>query len=643
MYSNSMNKNIFVSVLILVVICSTLPAQELPTATSNLFSGSGICALCHVSNSGVFLTHDGKDISPVTLWRSTMMANSSKDPLWQAKVTTEVVEHPALQAVIEDKCTTCHTPMGRTEAIYNASDNFTFAQGMADTLSLDGVSCTLCHQIQSQNLGEETSFSGHYPITDAHQIFGPYISPTSAPMLNQTGYLPVFSEHINHSGLCATCHTLFTPYVDNGGQVAGYFPEQTPYLEWENSIYPNESIECQTCHMPEVNEAMKIAIQPPWLTTLRKPVWAHEFVGGNVFMNTLLKINSTEIGVIATAIHFDSTISSTRRMLQEQTVNLSATASIVADTLRLNILIENLAGHKFPTGFPSRRAWIYVLVKNNSNEIIFESGKWDENGEILGEDDTFEPHYDIITESNQVQIYQPIMTDIDNLVTTTLLRAAHYVKDNRLPPKGFTSAADGYESISISGAAIDDQNFNRDENGNEGTGSDRLQYRIPVAGKGEQFQVLVEIYYQSLSPQFASDLFLHTTEKVNAFKGYYDSADKSPVLLRSAAVGVTNSSVRAEHEILRDYKLLKNYPNPFNASTSIQFMLPDAASVSLKIFDIRGKVIQNLISQKAIQAGFHTVQWNGTQENGKPVSSGLYFCVLESNGERLVNQMILLK
>lgn len=48
------------------------------------------------------------------------------------------------------------------------------------------------------------------------------------------------------SGNCATCHTLFTPYVDNEGNVAGEAPEQTPYLEWKNSIYPQQEIERQT-------------------------------------------------------------------------------------------------------------------------------------------------------------------------------------------------------------------------------------------------------------------------------------------------------------------------------------------------------------------------------------------------------------
>jgi len=135
------------------VLCFTLSlgAQSLPTETSTLFSGAGNCAQCHIAGSGVFTTQAGTDISPTTLWRSTMMANAARDPLWQAKVTAEVAEHPDLQTVIEDKCTTCHMPMGKTEAIHNGAAHFSFDDGLADPLSMDGVSCTLCHQIQKNN------------------------------------------------------------------------------------------------------------------------------------------------------------------------------------------------------------------------------------------------------------------------------------------------------------------------------------------------------------------------------------------------------------------------------------------------------------------------------------------------------------
>ena len=58
----------------------------------------------------------GKDVSITTDWRSTMMANAAKDPVWQAKVASETARTPALKDVIEKKCAKCHTPMAVKQA-----------------------------------------------------------------------------------------------------------------------------------------------------------------------------------------------------------------------------------------------------------------------------------------------------------------------------------------------------------------------------------------------------------------------------------------------------------------------------------------------------------------------------------------------
>ena len=160
-----------------------------------------------------------------------MMGNAAKDPFWQAKVTAEVSAHPQFKQIIEDKCSTCHAPLGRTETIYHGAQYYSIQEMTNDPLALDGVSCTLCHQINADNLGSPESFSGHYQIENAHLIYGPYQNPFGAPMQMMSGYTPVFGEQIHESELCATCHTLFTPTVDNDGNIIGEAPEQTPYLE----------------------------------------------------------------------------------------------------------------------------------------------------------------------------------------------------------------------------------------------------------------------------------------------------------------------------------------------------------------------------------------------------------------------------
>jgi hypothetical protein len=87
---------------------------EVPRMPANhfLFATSSHCISCH---SQVHAP-DGEDISIGTQWRASVMANSSRDPYWQASIRRETMDHPAATAAIEDKCSTCHMPMQRYQA-----------------------------------------------------------------------------------------------------------------------------------------------------------------------------------------------------------------------------------------------------------------------------------------------------------------------------------------------------------------------------------------------------------------------------------------------------------------------------------------------------------------------------------------------
>jgi hypothetical protein len=181
---------------------------------------------CHKSD-GFAMTSDGKDVSPGTQWKHSVMANSFNDPYWQAAVEDEVDSFPHLAGFIEDTCTTCHAPMGRTHAHHSGTgldtDNyFRFDTAKTQNHSREGVSCTLCHQIDADNLGDPASFSGGYYIEgnpsdpDFKKTYGQYGSPVTNPnnMFNQTGHAPTEGSYVSNSELCATCHTLFTPALD---------------------------------------------------------------------------------------------------------------------------------------------------------------------------------------------------------------------------------------------------------------------------------------------------------------------------------------------------------------------------------------------------------------------------------------------
>lgn len=91
------------------------------------------------------------------------------------------------------------------------------------------------------------------------------------------------------------------------------------------------------------------------------------------------------------------------------------------------------------------------------------------------------------------------------------------------------------------------------------------------------------------------------------------------------------------------YKLEQNYPNPFNPSTTIRFAIPQAGFVKLEIYDIQGSLIRTLVNQDYSQAGIYQATWDGRDELGSKVSSGIYFARLHSGKFMKSIKMNLLK
>jgi hypothetical protein len=91
-----------------------------------------------------------------------------------------------------------------------------------------------------------------------------------------------------------------------------------------------------------------------------------------------------------------------------------------------------------------------------------------------------------------------------------------------------------------------------------------------------------------------------------------------------------------------EHQLLQNYPNPFNPNTTINFALPEKSQVRLKIYDMSGKLVNVLVNGEK-EAGYHSVIWNGTDELGQEVASGIYFFQIESGDFTQLKKCLLLK
>ncbi|RPI56220.1 MAG: hypothetical protein EHM55_05660, partial [Acidobacteria bacterium] len=381
-----------------------------------LFTNSDQCLACHNGMK----TPSGEDVSIGTSWRTSMMANAARDPYWHAGVRREVMDHPAASAAIQDECSKCHMPMARTEAHLNGAEGEVFAHlpvaradGRVDRLAHDGVACSLCHQITDQNLGSPASFTGGYVVTPPgtaapRPMFGPFQIErgVTAIMRSATGFQPTEALHVRQSELCATCHTLITKALGPNGDVIGELPEQMPFQEWKHSAYVSEERSCQSCHMPVVQEETPIASV---LGAPRKGFARHTFVGGNFFMQRMLGRYRDDLGVLATVDEMDAAVKATLNNLQTSTARVFVDrAELSNGRLLADVRIENLTGHKLPTGYPSRRAWLHVTVRDRSGRTVFESGAVDPRGSIAGNDNdmnahSVEPHYTEIRQRDQVQ------------------------------------------------------------------------------------------------------------------------------------------------------------------------------------------------------------------------------------------------
>lgn len=540
-----------------------------------VFSGAALCADCHASddddgimqydNTDVSLSSD--DISPSAQWPHTVKANAFNDPYWQAAVEDEVDSLPHLAGFIEDTCNTCHAPMGRSHAHHlNPEVEYSFATAKTENHAREGVSCTLCHQMQDNGAD-----SGGYTISDDvdnKMIFGPYATPKAKTMRNSTGYTPVNGEHVQASKFCGRCHTLYTPVINPetglpSGPDTGLpsatkgFLEQGPNLEWQNSIYAAgvDPVDCQDCHMPVPSESYETAISTrPSKVPRRSPYGQHTLVGGNAHLLTILREYRAELGISGSTTRdgFNDQIAHTRHFLQSA-ATLAVSAPVTAgSTLEFDVEISNFSGHKLPTSYPSRRTWLHVVVRNAANKIIFESGKPDARGylttdtqrlkadcmaghKLEGFDSAncYEPHRNVIDDPAQIAIYETVMGDINGDITHTLLQGAQYLKDNRIPPLGFSnSLAASIELQTVPAGVAGDDDFNC-VSFDEGCGTDSVRYQVNIEGQTGPYTVESRLLYQATQPGFVDGMH-NTGDRVNRFKAMYVAVPPAVEVLATA-------------------------------------------------------------------------------------------------------------
>jgi len=155
-------------------------------------------------------------------------------------------------------------------------------------------------------------------------------------------------------------------------------------------------------------------------------------------------------------------------------------------------------------------------------------------------------------------------------------------------------------------------------------------YPYPIAA-GDSVEFELDVFIRDASEDY-SEIQIRM-EDVNNTDDYIEIV----FITDTRPVSVTGETTRAKQFILE-----QNYPNPFNPETTIDYYLPELSDVKLTIFNSIGQKIKELVNLRE-SAGSYSVKWNGTDDFGRPVASGLYFYKLEAGHFTKINKMVLIK
>ena len=412
------------------------------------------------------------------------------------------------------------------------------------------------------------------------------------------------------------------PFLKDAETVAAFKPfphsiEQATFLEWQNSSFasktdPNSFKSCQDCHMPGGFKSRDGKIKIDQLTTqiatiqdtgypaveneappskisapFRDDYKRHELVGLNVFLLEMFSQFDRILGVAKSdymtsaqngnALAMDNMM----RLAQEETVSLGLSVSPVAlnNQLTATVTVTNLVGHRFPSGVAFRRAFLELLVvRTNTMEVLWGSGRTTSVGVIVdGQGNplptefldgtnglAYQPHYQTITNENQVQIYEELIQDAKGQFTTSFIHRDSPIKDNRLLPRGwrdahrldpsvhspiqreFLSATDPEGESVLADPDYQDQ-------GPGFPGKDTLEYRVqlPPGLDVSGLMVKATMYYQAIPPSWLRQRFSQAPEGEATKRLYFIASRidlsqtpikdwKLPLVSRSAVINPAN-------------------------------------------------------------------------------------------------------
>ena len=393
-----------------------------------------LCKTCH-SNT------DNGESDPYRSWRSGMMSQSSRDPVYRAALA---IANQDLEGSGEF-CIRCHSPSGWLEGRSKTPD----ASGLTEDDIRSGVSCDACHRLVDPASEEAKTmvkdvppgYSSAMMVVDPNKVArGPY---KDSPEVKS--HKAVFSEFHGSGSLCGTCHDVSNPLASKDVKTQPpheYGIIERTYSEWLLSDYSKGEGKrtCQSCHYPAVEGGGKAARLPE--SPHRDHFVQHGPVGGSTWVQD----------AVIDLWRLDEEEKSALKWGQKKAIEFLQTAAKIEIKLEAGggarVRVTNLAGHKLPTGYiEGRRAWMNVRFLGSDGKVIRELGRFDKvKSEIFGEavevPDLIDP------ESTHVYECLPgLSEDQAAKYGKKPGKSFHFVlndiitKDSRIPPKGFSNAA----------------------------------------------------------------------------------------------------------------------------------------------------------------------------------------------------------
>lgn len=528
------------------------------------FLTSDQCTGCHSASTFnmAFITATGRDtfnLSPYGEWRASLMGLAGRDPVFHAQRESEVRRFEMHRTMIDTTCYRCHGVMGQRQASIDGKvfrhDMVYTTPGQPDAkygaLARDGISCMSCHQVSPIGVGDTSTFTGRFKVDPPGHVNGPYDTVIELPMKNALGITPRGAPQIRSAALCGSCHTVVLPVMDRTGRVLKTDYEQATYPEWLNSVYQNEiapfnadsARTCQSCHMPQDFRGNRLRyrvalIEDPTYpmadhrardsaitVAVRDTFSRHMLMGVNLFTLAMFQQFPDTLGIRSTDYMYSSGIQplvnagiSALQLAREQSARVTVEGvRRVRDSLEIAVRVENLAGHRLPSGVGFRRAFLELAVTGAGNSMLWASGRTNALGVILrgttnetlptefvtrpGSVGTFQPHYETITRDDQVQIYEERVLDPEGWLTTSFLALDSIVKENRLQPRGWKRGGPFWHETQPHGESARDADYWNSK------GADRIVYRIPLSRVRGATQVRATLFYQAIPPYYLAQRF----------------------------------------------------------------------------------------------------------------------------------------